>query len=65
MMAEVVRWFKSGGVKLTKFSPLKIQNDDTEGETEGERRGGSDQEADSNVRVQNKGKNHNSCIVLQ
>ena len=26
-MAGVVRWFKSGGVVLTKFSPLKGRDD--------------------------------------
>ena len=31
-MAAVVRWFKSGEVEITKFGPLKGQNDESEGE---------------------------------
>ena len=47
MMAEVVRWLKSGEVKLTaEFNPLKIQSDETEG--------GRDQGTESNVHVANK-----------
>ena len=45
-MAGVVRWFKSGEIKLTKFSAL---NDDTEGARDEETAG-------SNVRAYDKGK---------
>ena len=34
-MAGVVRWFKSGGVALTKFTPLKSR-DEGEGEDDHE-----------------------------
>ena len=53
MMAEVVRWFKSGEVKLTKFSQLKVHSDDTEdGSLDGK-----DQETGSNVRGSVRGRN--------
>ena len=56
-MAGVVRWFKSGEIKLTKFSAL---NDDTEGARDEETAGS---EAGSNVRVYDKGKPQHIIIV--
>ena len=53
-MAGVVRWFKSGEIKLTKFSAL---NDDTEGKSDEETGG-------SNVRVHDKGEQHVVDTVL-
>ena len=35
-MAGVVRWFKSGGAVLTKFSPLKSRDEGEEGEDDHE-----------------------------
>ena len=52
MMAEVVRWFKSGDVKLTKFSRLKVHSEDTEDRS----LDGKDKETGSNVRGRNEGK---------
>ena len=52
-MAGVVRWFKSGEIKLTKFSEL---NDDTEGARDEETAG-------SNVHVYDEGKPQHIIIV--
>ena len=53
-MAEIVRWFKSGEVKLTQFS--QPQSDDTED--------GRDQETESDVPVHNKGKPQHTFVGL-
>ena len=53
MMTEVVRWFKSGEVKLTKFSQLRVHSDDTE---DGSLDGKPDQGKGLNVRGRNEGK---------